>query len=197
MDLPNIKLKKRPKVHWGFLRQFRSLEKHINADIQKYISLCGEHIPNITITGHSLGAAQCSLAGLQFSLQYPKIPISCYTFGSPRVGHTTFVKLFVEHVATHKRFVNEDDPVTMIPFAIRFVHLPGLQYFKEDNSLITDMKDSRWASMFGDLCLSMCGKQNPVDDHSCDRYYEKIYHANRESQYTPCYFYEDKRPETD
>ena len=82
------------------------------------------------------GGAMSSLAGMQFSMAYPDCCVSCYSYGSPRVGCNDFVKLFKSHVNTCKRFVNEDDPVTMIPFAWRFTHLPGLCYMNKNNKII-------------------------------------------------------------
>ena len=181
MDLPSVEDKKRPKVHWGFLRQFRSLEEQINDDIEYYIKLVKDPADlNIIITGHSLGGALCSLAGLQYSLNYPNIPISCYTFGSPRVGNRTFVNMFIKNISRHKRFVNENDPVTMIPFSIRFRHLPGLNYFNEKCELCLKLENKRLLSMLKDLILSIFGvKENPVGDHSCDQYYEKLQNVSK------------------
>ena len=172
MDLPSIVDKKRPKVHWGFLRQFRSLQEFIVNDILDYIIDYGTNI-QIVITGHSLGAAQASLASLYFSLLYPSSCVYCYTFGSPRVGHTTFTKLFKKNIKEHKRFVNEDDPVTMIPFAIRFIHLPNLYYIDESNHIYRTKK-GRWMTMIRDLLLSICGRENPVKDHDCQHYNRKL-----------------------
>ena len=172
MDLPSIVDEKRPKVHWGFLRQFRSLQEHIVNDILDYLINC-RGIPKIVITGHSLGAAQASLAALYFSLFYPLIDVYCYTFGSPRVGHSRFVHLFKKHVHDHKRFVNEDDPVTMIPFATRFIHLPNMYHIDKYN-IISHKKEGRWVTMIRDLFLSICGRENPIDDHDCQHYKRKL-----------------------
>ena len=172
MDLPSIKSEDRPKVHWGFLRQFRSLQEHIVNDILDYVQVYGQN-SIIIITGHSLGAAQASLAALYFSLFYPNIPVSCFTFGSPRVGHTRFRKLFKERVYQHIRFVNENDPVTMIPFATRFVHLPNV-YHINHKCEASRVDEGRWSSMFKDLLFSMCCGNSPIDDHDCSEYQTKL-----------------------
>ena len=176
MDLPNVTDKKRPRVHWGFLRQFRSVENDIQRDIQTFLETVPENErATLYITGHSLGAAQCSIAGLQFSVQYPQLDVMCYSYGSPRVGCDDFVNMFSKHVKENKRFVNEDDPVTMIPFAWRFTHLPGLVYLNEENQIINNIVESRWWSMLSDLFLSLCsGRENPIGDHSCSVYLDKL-----------------------
>ena len=169
MDLPTIKSGKRPKVHRGFLRQFRSLQELIINDILDYIIEYGSS-GTIVFTGHSLGGALASLGALYFSLVYPKMVVSCYNFGSPRVGHTTFVKLFKKHVFDHTRFVNEDDPVTMIPLQLRFTHLPKVLYIDE-NRKISTTKKNKVKSFLSSLFKK---DDNPLRDHGCDRYYRKL-----------------------
>jgi predicted lipase len=169
MDLPSISGKKRPKVHRGFLRQFRSLQEFINSDIVDYIYKGDPKTREIIVTGHSLGGALASLCALYFSLLYKNVRVSCYTYGSPRVGHTTFVSLFKKNVFDHGRFVNEDDPVTMIPLKLRFTHLPNVFYIDE-NDKVSKTKKSRWKSLFSSICKS----DNPFLDHDCQHYYRKL-----------------------
>ena len=91
MDLPHVT--NRPKVHWGFLRQFRTVENQIREQIDQYLQDNSSN-KNIIFSGHSLGGALSTLASVQFGKEYPNIPISCVTFGSPRVGNSHFCNLF-------------------------------------------------------------------------------------------------------
>jgi hypothetical protein len=71
-------------------------------------------------TGHSLGAALATLAADRYgSVQ------GLYTFGSPRVGDSTFQADF--HVNTY-RFVNNNDIVTQLPSIGLFQHVGQLKY---------------------------------------------------------------------
>ena len=180
MDLPGIPDNQRPLVHWGFLRQFRSLEPALDKDIMSHIldhqTKHGfEGRPELVITGHSLGAAQCTLAGLQFKLRYPQTKVSCYTYGSPRVGNSQFVWLFEKHVDHYERIVNEEDPVTMIPFAWRFRHIPQYLYLNEAGTVLNGSRENPWWSFFVDLFhWAVSGKENPIGDHSCEDYLNKL-----------------------
>ena len=40
MDLPNVADNDRPKVHWGFLRQFRTVEQDVKQHIDSYVNDC-------------------------------------------------------------------------------------------------------------------------------------------------------------
>ena len=175
MDLPTINASQRPYVHWGFLRQFRSLQKDIENDITEYINDNNSETKELVITGHSLGAAQATLASLEFKLQYPKMIISCYTYGSPRVGDDAFINLFEKNINHYERFVNEEDPVTLIPFAWRFSHLPNFIYLNENGNLCSNIKENRWWSMIKDLFEYLFfGEENPLGDHSCNDYLCKL-----------------------
>ena len=186
MDLPNVEENKRPHVHWGFLRQFRSVQNDLDKEIVEFEksrmtndskkekeAVSQEKLGNIIICGHSLGGAMCSLAGLQFAVTYPRLTVSCYTYGSPRVGCSDFVSLFKKNVSSYKRFVNEDDPVTMIPFAWRFTHLPGLCYMNKNNKIIAK-NETTWWRIICDSVMSVFGRESPVGDHSCNKYLEKL-----------------------
>lgn len=193
MDLPEIADEHRPNVHWGFLRQFRSLQKEIDVDIADYL-LAEEYNKSeglkendketsnkkeLVITGHSLGAAQATLASLQFKLSYPQAKVSCYTFGSPRVGDEAFVSLFENHVDYYERVVNEEDPVTLVPFSWRFSHLPKLAYLDAMGELQENITENRWLSFFKDLWdYFVNGNENPFGDHSCEDYLCKLESIN-------------------
>ena len=82
----------------------------------------------ITVIGHSLGGALATLASIRLqSMGY--IP-TVYSFGSPRVGNTTFAKAYK---ILHYRWVNKVDLIPHIPPSIgiekfRYQHVGELQY---------------------------------------------------------------------
>ncbi len=169
MDLDNIPNEERPNVHWGFLRQFRSLQTQIEKDIESFKGT------QIIITGHSLGGAQCSLAGLAFACKYPLDSFSCYTYGSPRVGDITFRNIFNKTIHDHKRFVNEDDPVTMIPLPWRFKHVSKLKFITKKDEIKNSIPYVRWKTLFSEYWNFILGKnKSPTEDHYCRNYLEKL-----------------------
>ena len=89
------------RVHRGFQRAIDDLfqSTSIAADLRK----CN----NLTMAGHSLGAALATLAA-DITPQVQKI----YSFGAPRVGDETFVK---NHNVTTLRYVHSVDIVTFVP----------------------------------------------------------------------------------
>lgn len=116
MDLDNVSDSARPNVHWGFLKQFRSIETHLAA-------FMGD-IDTIHITGHSLGGALATLCAMSLSHRYPEMFITLTTFGSPRVGCDDFAEQFKHRTNIRaKRFARPRDTVTTIPTSWRFKHV--------------------------------------------------------------------------
>ena len=93
--------KKNVCVHSGFLEEIKKLWKPIFGDIKK---LNGT-VP-IWVTGHSLGGAMATIAGMQYPFE------AVTTFGEPRVGRKVTLSF---EAKKHTRFVNGDDPVTKLP----------------------------------------------------------------------------------
>ena len=129
MELDNIEENKRPLVHWGFLRKFRTVDKKINIALKEYVD--NKEIEakdkNIIFCGHSFGGAISSLGCLEFSqkYKYSKIPIHSVTFGSSKVGNSTFAKLFNNNIKTSYRFVIDNDPVPFVLSSFKFSHVDG------------------------------------------------------------------------
>lgn len=173
MDLPSISGNNRPKVHWGFLRQFRTIESQVRDHITRYLEEDSSTNPNpkkIIFSGHSLGGALGTLASVQFGLENPNVPITCITFGSPRVGNSSFATMFDRCVQHSYRYVNEDDPVPMGPTPLRFRHVKGGQWI-EDDMLLTQKPWMRSVTFIKNLLLSVFGiTHNPIGDHSCSKY---------------------------
>ena len=48
---------------------------------------------SIVVTGHSLGGALASLAGVVLKASLPSRDLKVYTFGQPRTGDSAFVRL--------------------------------------------------------------------------------------------------------
>ena len=94
------------EVHTGFLGELNKLWEKITPDISQHV----KDIP-IWVTGHSLGGAMATLAGMRHSFE------KVITFGEPRVG-IHIEKAFKSK--NHTRYVNGDDPVTKLPPELLF-----------------------------------------------------------------------------
>jgi len=180
MDLDNIENNKRPWVHWGFLRQFRTVDKKINIALKEYINNkeIEDKDKNIIFCGHSLGGALSSLACVEFSQKYKdsKIPIHSITFGSPRVGSKYFAKLFNNNVQTSYRFVNDNDPVPLMPTPVRYSHVGGCVWLYQD-VVLNETSVWRWWRFIRNCFLSFWGNTyNPIIDHKCDSYIKDLDH---------------------
>lgn len=89
------------RVHSGFLKEIDKLWGSISSDLERHAG----NIP-IWVTGHSLGAAMATLAGMKHPFE------EVITFGEPRVGVNVGQAFQAKN---HTRYVNGDDPVTRVP----------------------------------------------------------------------------------
>lgn len=92
---------KNVEVHSGFLGELNKVWKTIKNNIEKDVG----SLP-LYVTGHSLGGAMATLAGMRHSFE------KVTTFGEPRVG-IHIDKAFKSN--SHTRYINGDDPVTKLP----------------------------------------------------------------------------------
>jgi hypothetical protein len=145
-------------IHSGFYTQYLEIIFDVMASIYSRIrktdALYHEEHKNfvnepnsnqlkISFIGHSLGGALASLCALAAKKSLAsKICVSCYTFGSPRVGNYEFSKTFNNLVDNSERYVNECDIVTMNP-RILYYHVKGKISLK-------NRKES-WIDYFGNV----------------------------------------------
>ena len=117
-----------PKIHKGFYEQYHTIKFIINQKISLYLleNACD---PVIIFTGHSLGGALSTIGAVCAAIQFKhkNINIQCYTFGSPKVGNSAFVNIFNTFVTKSIRYVNNMDPVPMLPF-FGYRHVKGLKH---------------------------------------------------------------------
>lgn len=116
-------------VHSGFIKQYDSVRTRIHLEIVKLMQ--EKDYKRIICTGHSLFGAIATIAALDCAIRYD-IPVSCITFGSPRVGSKKFSKLFSKLVTTSFRCVRHKDPITFSPLPGRFKHVRGGIHFGKE-----------------------------------------------------------------
>jgi hypothetical protein len=90
------------------------------------------NIPQIYVTGHSLGGALATLSipdilnNTIFTKDEIKDKITLYTFASPRCGDSTFAENFENQGVKHWRIANTEDLVTTLPFPTGNVFQPAV-----------------------------------------------------------------------
>jgi predicted lipase len=161
-------------VHAGFLKQFESLKLALVKTVEKYSG----KVEKILCIGHSLGGALATLTSGHFgSIYNGKIPVTCHTFGSPRVGNVAYAEWFSRQVAFHVRVMNEKDPVTQMPISHRFQHCSDAMCVKEDLT-VDIVADTKWYWRILRFKSNCCF---PVLAHTCDQYIDhmvKLYKEN-------------------
>jgi hypothetical protein len=102
------------KVGDGFMDNYNSVADFVKGNLTDIGCTKGSRL---SITGHSLGAAEAAIA--MFDLKHEGYDIvETYTFGQPRVGDATFVSAYEAEfgpIDTY-RVTHADDPVPHLPF---------------------------------------------------------------------------------
>ncbi len=172
-------------VHRGFFDAFQSVRRNLEKVI--------EPIANgrkVLLTGHSLGGALATIAGIEWETKFPIHSI--YTFGQPCVGTRSFQEIYQSVLRKrHYRFVNADDVVPRIPPG--YIHVGKLVRF-DGNGQVSALLESNSGSSAEALTYnefeSLKDRLNDLDlnslstaegllpnyfsDHKLDRYIEKI-----------------------
>ena len=105
------------RVHKGFKCEVDDIWKQIETWISK------RKFKHAYTCGHSLGGAMSTIA----CSRLPEGSV-CYNYGSPRVGTPSWVKEFNSKYQLH-RFVNNNDIVPRVPFALMWYKHAGTQYY--------------------------------------------------------------------
>jgi len=172
LELLNIGTQSLPKVHKGFFKQFESLKYEILDILNIYMFESTQ--PSFIFTGHSLGGALATIASTYFGHTYPSVYNTCITFGSPRVGNQNFVNCFDTVINRSERYVNYEDPIPDLPLALYYKHVSGLKYITKNNEIIDNHNEGCCYNCWRDIFSCLCCCHNPITDHSCTKYYEKL-----------------------
>ncbi|MCO1332925.1 lipase family protein [Microbulbifer sp. OS29] len=157
-------------VHTGFNKCFDTILPELK---ERVLSL-GQNIRTIHCVGHSLGGALATLTSewLKKAGISPTDDVKLYTFGSPRVGALSFVKLMTSELDNGKniyRVFHKTDVVPMVPMW-PFYHLP-----------------------YGEkaYCLNSPGNSPSGEYHKMGRYIESV---NKASSWDTMYELEPEIP---
>lgn len=110
----SMKPEKKPRIHQGFLSRYRMLRPQILETIK---TVDPKKSSTLVVTGHSLGAALATLAGLDLVLAgYTNVIV--YNFASPRVGDRSFTELVDQSMKVY-RIVNSSDLIPTLPLSVQ------------------------------------------------------------------------------
>jgi triacylglycerol lipase len=114
---------------------------------------------HFVVTGHSLGAALCTLYVMEHAIRKKSEPEGgrerrvvierVCTFGSPRVGMHAFTQRYRNLPIDSWRIMNADDLVPKVPprFPVPFLHTDDSYVFSSEGIVAPGFKPSCWHSM--------------------------------------------------
>ena len=105
----------------------------------------------VVVTGHSLGGAVATLLAVAVREHHPALPLSVYTFGSPKVCARPLAKHHNRIVAESFRFVNDRDLVPRAP-AWGFTHVDGLVHLLQSGKRASAPR--RWWAKLKEWCTT-------------------------------------------
>lgn len=157
------------KVHKGFESAFLEIWEDIQSTIKEFRGESDKQ--SIWLTGHSLGGALATLAGMYLHIKDIKVN-GLYSFGSPKIGNQNFVDKF-DKIFKDKyfRFVNNNDGVVLVPFS-SYEHAGTFLYFDTKGNLHTDLDPwQRWIdSLRGNIQAFRKFSLDYISDHSMNNY---------------------------
>lgn len=156
------------QVHAGFRHKFSSVVDELIGATVQYQDLYDD----VVVSGHSLGAALATLAAPIVGETLPEKNVSCYTFGSPRVGNAAFVQWFNANVDVSLRLVNDFDPIQSIPFESYYEHVSHAISFSEDGQ-VSKVPDAPAGKRFWNA-LEDLDFDRFLADHRMDTYIVRI-----------------------
>ncbi|KAL2262713.1 hypothetical protein VTK26DRAFT_364 [Humicola hyalothermophila] len=98
-------------VHAGFYASWGEVASEALAAVQAAKAANPSY--RVVVTGHSLGGAIGTLAVAY--VRRAGIEADLYTYGSPRVGNTAFVRHVTDQPGVEARLTHDDDPVPRLP----------------------------------------------------------------------------------
>jgi len=120
---------------------------------------------NVVLVGHSLGGGAATVTAYWLQQDFPNLPVTLYTYGSPRVGWNSFIK----NIRTpHRRWVNNNDVVCRVPpWFLGYKHHGTQLYINRKGELSKPSITDRILGYRQSLI-------DPFTDHHIDNYYNQI-----------------------
>lgn len=126
-------------VHRGFVRSYESIRDKVMGLVRKALAMATQGVSaqrnSLFVTGHSLGAAQSTIAAVDLAGTFPSRRVVVYNFGDLRVGDKAFVTLYNASVAASFRVVHRYDEVPQIVPRLLYHHVPAEVWYRDDGLL--------------------------------------------------------------
>lgn len=180
-------------------------EKRIEVIFDRIVQLIKEDLEKkyqIIVVGHSLGGSSAEaflykLVKLDSTIKDKNSPI-VITYGQPKTGNEFFAKEIRRISKAKYKFVNEGDPVPMVPLVSFFI--------KKENTREISLKHYRFCDNITTLYIKKDGKIELLSNESPDSYkdkeeklikeYEEIYKDAENDQNVNLLISEERRLET-
>ena len=152
-------------IHTGFCYFYNLLKHFINNKCNEYI--LNNKNKKIIFTGHSLGGSIASISALKISNNNRETDVSCITFGSPKIGDELFCNKYNELIKDSFLFINNDDPIAIMPFINNYNYTKGVIYIDENEEVHNENKNTVANSLY---CIML----RYFDTHRLVYYYNRI-----------------------
>jgi len=153
------------EVEKGFNKGYLAVRPTLLENLKSY------GCTDVTLTGHSLGAALATLSAWDLGSTYNVLDV--YNFGSPRVGNKAFASAYNAKFTNHWRVTHHKDPVPHGPtLGMGYYHVANEAYYKnttaEGSTICNSPEDKTCADQFGgnlfaDLALCTCCAGDHLD----------------------------------
>lgn len=137
-------------VHDGFADAYRRVARDCVAVLKDVL----REGSDLTVTGHSLGAAKAALCALHVSSALDLKNVRCVTFGLPGVGNAAFVSAFASTVTDSVRVAHVRDPIPKILPAPFFIQPPELHSVKGE-AIVSRVANSGFLSQLWGMFLQL------------------------------------------
>ncbi|KAM0283415.1 hypothetical protein ACHAQH_002538 [Verticillium albo-atrum] len=114
------------KVHTGFNNAWREIRTPAIAAIKQARAANPSY--TVVATGHSLGGAVATIAAAYLRAK-ESIPVTLYTYGSPRVGNDYFANFVSAQAGAEYRVTHAADPVPRLPPIILGYRHTSVEYW--------------------------------------------------------------------
>jgi hypothetical protein len=143
-------------IHKGFYEQYYSIKDKLINIVKNYYEKKSNNgkVPNILITGHSLGVIG-QLCGINIKKLYNKnINLDFISFGAPCVGNYEYVDIVNNIFNNNIRLVNNEDIIPVFLEIFGYTHCGNIIMF--DNNNILYESNTKWIDIKNVLITFIC-----------------------------------------
>lgn len=158
-------------IHAGILHQFNVMEPELIKNIKELDS--AQNVKKIHVCGYNIGGALSSVISSVLAKKYKHIYlVSCFTFGSPKVGNKHFKTIFNENITSNYRITTDkwssDEETNFISSSkYSYCHVCNPLYLENNN--IVELKNIHHTN------YAICNKYPLRDIDPLEKYIECFY----------------------